>query len=480
MVFSSILFLLYFLPVFLIVYYLLPNKLRNPWVLIASILFYSWGAPDFIFMVLGSIIADFYLVKYIHQAEGLGKRWLTAVSIVMNVGLLAYFKYANFFIDNINLLLADFGVSTVHWMSVALPIGISFFTFQKITYTVDVYRKVHAPLKRIVDYAMYILMFPHLIAGPIVRFNLIADQIEDRKYNETVENRLEGFFRFVIGLSKKVLIANVLGAEVDRIFAMDALSLSSGLAWTGIIAYAFQIYFDFSGYSDMAIGLALMIGFRFPENFNNPYISQSITEFWRRWHMTLGRFMREYLYIPLGGNRVSIARLYFNLWIVFFLSGLWHGAAWNFIAWGAFHGLFLVADRLFLLKFLEKIGKVPAIIFTFFVSLIGWVLFRAENLGYAWNYLKSMFSFSSAGQPVELDKKIIIVLSLAIVFSFMGAIKGMEAWEQRVLGLGSVEAWGHGGMGAWGLRFGFIVLFFVFSVSAIISSGFNPFIYFRF
>jgi alginate O-acetyltransferase complex protein AlgI len=478
MVFSSILFLLYFLPVFLIVYYLLPYKLRNPWVLVSSILFYTWGAPDFIFIVLGSIIVDFYLVKYIHRSEGTAKRWLTGTSVLLNVGLLAYFKYANFFIENVDALLSRFGASPVHWTAVALPIGISFFTFQKITYTVDVYRKVHAPLKRIVDYAMYILMFPHLIAGPIVRFNLVADQIEDRRYNESVENRLNGFFRFVIGLSKKVLIANVLGAEVDRIFAMDALSLGSGLAWTGIIAYAFQIYFDFSGYSDMAIGLALLIGFKFPENFNNPYISQSITEFWRRWHMTLGRFMREYLYIPLGGNRVSTARLYFNLWIVFFLSGLWHGAAWNFIAWGAFHGFFLVADRLFLLKILHKIGKFPAMVFTFFVSLIGWVLFRSENIGYALDYLKTMFKFSGAGEPVEFDQKFFMILVIAIIFSFMGAIKGMESWQERVLG--GMEAWRHGSMGAWGIRIGFIVLFFLFSVAAIISSGFNPFIYFRF
>jgi alginate O-acetyltransferase complex protein AlgI len=487
MVFSSILFLLYFLPVFLVVYYLLPYKFRNPWVLTASILFYAWGAPDFIFIVLGSIVADFYLVKYIYRAEGKRKRWLTGISILLNVGLLAYFKYANFFIENINSLLGEFGASSVHWTSVALPIGISFFTFQKITYTVDVYRKVHAPLKRIVDYAMYILMFPHLIAGPIVRFNLVADQIVDRRSNQSAGHRLDGFFRFVIGLSKKVLIANVLGAEVDRIFALDALSLSSGLAWTGIIAYAFQIYFDFSGYSDMAIGLALLIGFKFPENFNNPYISQSITEFWRRWHMTLGRFMREYLYVPLGGNRVSTARLYFNLWIVFFLSGLWHGAAWNFLAWGAFHGLFLVADRLFLLKFLEKIGKAPAIVFTFFVSLIGWVLFRSETLGYAMDYLKTMFSFSGAGHPVEVNQKFVMILSLAIIFSFMGAIRGMEAWQERVLGGGETGRLGLRTVNcelrtfsdiAW--RFGFTLLFFLFSVAAIISSGFNPFIYFRF
>jgi alginate O-acetyltransferase complex protein AlgI len=256
----------------------------------------------------------------------------------------------------------------------------------------------------------------------------------------------------------------------------------------------------------MAIGLALMIGFNFPENFNNPYISRSITEFWRRWHMTLGRFMREYLYIPLGGNRVGIARLYFNLWIVFFLSGLWHGAAWNFLAWGAFHGLFLVADRLFLLKFLEKIGKIPAMIFTFFVSLIGWVLFRAENLGYAMDYLKTMFSFSGNGQPVDIERKFVVILVIAIIFSFMGAIKGVEAWQERILGLGSGEKETRrlgdkekralrtancelrtancelrtANWSGWGLKIGFALIFFLICLAAIISSGFNPFIYFRF
>ena len=476
MVFSSTLFLLVFLPVFLLIYYFLPYKLRNSWVLVASILFYTWGAPDFIFIVLGSIIADFFLVKYIHRSEGQKKKWLTGISVTMNVGLLAYFKYANFFVDNLNSLLTSLGMTSVQWTAIALPIGISFFTFQKITYTIDVYRKVHGPLHHIVDYAMYILMFPHLIAGPIVRFNLVADQIEDRRYNETAENRINGFYRFIIGLSKKVLIANVLGAEADKIFAMDAATLGSAQAWTGIIAYAFQIYYDFAGYSDMAIGLALMIGFNFPENFNNPYISQSITEFWRRWHMTLGRFMREYLYIPLGGNRVSTVRLYFNLWIVFLLSGLWHGAAWNFIAWGAFHGLFLVADRLFLLKFLEKIGKIPAIGVTFFVSLVGWVLFRSETLTYAMDFLKAMFSFAGKGAPVEITLKFAVILGIAIIFSFWGAIKGVEELQGKLLG--SREAGKQGGSEAW--KVGFVLVFGILCLAAIISTGFNPFIYFRF
>jgi alginate O-acetyltransferase complex protein AlgI len=479
MVFSSILFLSFFLPAFLVIYFLLPYKIKNAWALIASIFFYAWGAPDFIFIVLGSIIADFYLVKHIHKAARTQKKWLAGISISMNVGLLVYFKYANFFVENFNALLGELGASPAQWTAIALPIGISFFTFQKITYAVDVYRNIHAPLKRIIDYAMYILMFPHLIAGPIVRFNLVADQIEDRRYNETIENRLNGFYRFVIGLSKKVLIANVLGVQADKIFALDAATLETGQAWTGIIAYAFQIYFDFSGYSDMAIGLALMIGFNFPENFNNPYISQSITEFWRRWHMTLGRFMREYLYIPLGGNRVSTVRMYFNLWIVFFLSGLWHGAAWNFIAWGAFHGLFLVADRLFLLKFLGKIGKVTSILVTFFISLIGWVLFRSESLGFAMEYLKSMFTFSGVDFSFELDFKFIVILGLAVIFSFMGAIRGMEAWQTRVLGQSNSPSGIGGGM-RWVLKLGFTLFFFLLSLASIISSGFNPFIYFRF
>ena len=485
MVFSSVLFLLYFLPVFLLIYFLLPYKLRNAWVLIASIFFYAWGAPDLIFIILVSLVADFYLVKYIPDSGRKRRRWLAGISITLNVGLLAYFKYANFFIENVNAFLGNFGMEHVAWTAIALPIGISFFTFQKITYAVDVYRNVHSPMKRIVDYMMYILMFPQLIAGPIVRYHEVADQIEDRRENETLDNRLTGFFRFVIGLSKKVLIANVLGAEADQIFAMNATEIGAATAWLGVIAYAFQIYFDFSGYSDMAIGLGLMMGIKFPENFNNPYISQSISEFWRRWHMTLGRFMRDYLYIPLGGNKVSLPRLYLNLWLVFLISGLWHGAAWNFVIWGAFHGFFLIADRLFLLKLLKRIGKYPAMIFTFFVTLIGWVLFRADNIYHATDFFKSMFGFSPGDVTIDIDRKFIIILLFAVIFSFMGVVKGMEAWQNRILGLGS---WDKGQKelptGNWELgtawKFGFSVIFFILCLAAIISSGFNPFIYFRF
>ena len=473
MVFSSSLFLIYFLPVFLIVYFLLPRILKNPFTLLASIFFYAWGAPDFIFIVLGSIVLDFYVVKIMDRAVGSRKMWLLAASMVLNIGLLLYFKYANFFVENVDRALLHFGMEPVHWVKVALPIGISFFTFQKITYAVDVYRKVHAPLRLVTDYALYILMFPQLIAGPIVRYNEIADQLVDRRANENIDNRLTGFFRFVIGLSKKVLIANVLGEEVDHIFHMDPTGIDAYTAWVGIIAYSFQIYFDFSGYSDMAIGIGRMIGFRFPENFNNPYISQNISEFWRRWHITLGRFMKNYLYIPLGGNRVTPARLYFNLWVVFLISGLWHGAAWNFVIWGAFHGLFLIADRMFLLKFYKRIGKVPSILITYFTVLVSWVFFRAETLPGAIAYLKAMFDPGHSGYGMHFDTKFYTIMVVAIFFSFWGGIKKIEKWQEKLFGEEQKTA-------RIVLMSVFSILFFIICLSAITASGFNPFIYFRF
>jgi alginate O-acetyltransferase complex protein AlgI len=473
MVFSSSLFLLYFLPAFLIIYYILPRFLKNYFGLIASMFFYAWGAPDFIFIVLGSIALDFYVVDLLNKATGEKKRYLLAISVILNIGLLLYFKYANFFVDNVNDILAWLGLNAIHWTAIALPIGISFFTFQKLTYSIDVYRGVHAPLKKISDYALYILMFPQLIAGPIVRFNEIADQIEDRSWNENNNNRLTGFFRFCIGLGKKVLIANVMGEQVDLIFAQDGLDFNTATAWLGILAYAFQIYFDFSGYSDMAIGIGRMIGFKFPENFNNPYISQSISEFWRRWHITLGKFMRDYLYIPLGGNRVSKGRLYFNLWVVFLISGFWHGAAWNFVIWGAFHGLFLVADRLFLLKIYQKIGKIPSIIITFLITLIGWVLFRAENIYQAWEYLHRMFSFNFTEDTLVFDTKFYTTLMIALFFSFWGGFKRIENWQNKLFKQGKKTT-------TIIVMMLISILIFIISLGSITSSGFNPFIYFRF
>lgn len=473
MVFSSSLFLLYFLPGFLVIYFLLPHKLKNYFALLASTFFYAWGAPVFIFVVLGSIVLDFYIVKVMYTASSRKKRWLIVASVILNIGLLAWFKYANFFVDNVNEVLGMMGIKSLQWTRIILPIGISFFTFQKLTYTVDVYRGVHQPLKKVTDFALYILMFPQLIAGPIVRFNEIADQIEDRRWNENTNNRITGFFRFCIGLAKKVLIANVLGEQVDLIFGSDGLNFNTPTAWIGIIAYAFQIYYDFSGYSDMAIGIGRMIGFKFPENFNNPYISQSISEFWRRWHITLGRFMRDYLYLPLGGNRVSAKRLYFNLWVVFLISGLWHGAAWNFVIWGAFHGLFLIADRIFMLQIYKRIGKIPSMLITFFITLFGWVLFRSESMAMAGDYFNRMFSFQFSPDEFVFTTKFYSVLILGFLFSFWGGFSSIEKWQEKLFSAGKNSQ-------VLIVMVFVSALLFIISLGSITSSGFNPFIYFRF
>ena len=360
----------------------------------------------------------------------------------------------------------------VSWAKLVLPIGISFYTFETITYVADVYRKVHQPLKRFWDYQLYIIFFPKLIAGPIVRFHDIADQIYDRSAYETPEYRLRGLYRFLIGLSKKVLIANVLGQTADTIFALPADQLGTTTAWMGALSYTFQIYFDFSGYSDMAIGLALMMGFRLPENFMNPYTATSVTDFWRRWHITLGSWMRNYLYIPLGGNRVRTNwRLYFNLWFVFLCSGLWHGAAWGFIIWGAYHGSFLVIERLFLLKWLNKLGK-ASVICTFFIVSVGWVMFRLENIQVSLAYLNRMFTWHNNSNWLP-DSKFLFTLSCAALFSFITLVPAGKRLEEKVF------------YTPFSMRRHYIlapVLMLLAFISAgyISSSSFNPFIYFRF
>jgi len=474
MVFSSSLFLLYFFPFFLIIYFLSPYKLRNLVIVLASILFYSWGGPKYIFIIFFSIILDFFFAKLIYQAKGNKRKLLLSIALTINIGFLAYFKYANFFLDNLNLSLIFYGFNTIDYLKVALPIGISFFTFHEMSYIIDVYRDDKPPMRNIVDYSLYILFFPQLIAGPIIRFNEISDQIINRKNQETIDNKLVGFYRFIIGLSKKVLIANVLGAEADRIFAMNIADINSITAWIGITAYAFQIYFDFSGYSDMAIGIARILGFKFPENFNNPYISQSITEFWRRWHITLSRWMRDYLYIPLGGNKVNtLTKLYFNLWMVFLLSGLWHGASWNFVAWGSYHGLFLIADRLFLLKFLQSIGKLPAMIITFLITLVGWTFFRITDISLVFSFIGKMFAFNCSGELLYFDEKFIFIMILAFFFSFIMAFRIGDRLEKFFFANSfSMKA-------NYSMTLLCIILFII-SLADITSSGFNPFIYFRF
>jgi alginate O-acetyltransferase complex protein AlgI len=474
MVFSSSLFLLYFLPTFLLLYYLTPNRFKNLIIVLASILFYSWGGPQYILIIFFSIFLDFTIAKYIFKASGNKRRILLILGLTINLGFLAYFKYANFFLENVNILFTDLGLKGFSFFKIALPIGISFFTFHEISYIVDVYRNDKKPMTNIIDYGLYILFFPQLIAGPIIRYNEIADQINDRRNFENIDNKLIGFFRFCIGLAKKVLIANVLGAEADKIFAIEPAILSTSEVWIGVMAYAFQIYFDFSGYSDMAIGIARMLGFVFPENFNNPYTSASITEFWRRWHMTLSRWMRDYLYIPLGGSKVKTKRrLYFNLWIVFVFSGFWHGAAWNFLAWGVFHGFFLAAERLFLNKFYKIIGKYPSILFTFIITLIGWVLFRSETLSNAIEFIKKMFSFVFNFNIVKFNNEFWIIFIVAAFFSFIRLSSFGKYLEEKIY------SDNYSMRRIFAMSFLSIIIYFL-AICSVTSLGFNPFIYFRF
>tara|TARA_B110000977_G_C11054329_1_gene483506 strand:- start:731 stop:2152 length:1422 start_codon:yes stop_codon:yes gene_type:complete len=472
-IFSSSIFLIYFLPIFLLVYNFVGNRFKNYVILGASIFFYSWGAPKFLFVILGSTILDFFIVRRLYNSSNpLNRNLLLSLSIFINLGLLVYFKYANFFVENLDVVLTSFGFSQIEWIKVVLPIGISFYTFQTLTYSIDVYRKVHVPLSKASDYLLYIMSFPQMIAGPIVRFSSIADQITNRK--DEIDDKLIGFYRFSIGLAKKVLIANVMAEQADLIFDSDLNNLTTANAWLGMIAYTFQIYFDFSGYSDMAIGLGRMMGFHFPENFNSPYVSKSISEFWRRWHITLGSFMRDYLYIPLGGSKVtSKYRLFFNLGIVFLLSGLWHGASWNFVIWGAYHGLFLIFDRLFLLSLLERIGKFTATLLTFFIVMIGWIIFRIEDVEAIRMYLIKLLSFNSTFD-FDTIPAFGAVLILATVFSFLLSFKWGQKMENYLFQQVKYCLKDHL------LLISISIVLFVLSVSSITSSGFNPFIYFRF
>lgn len=470
MVFSGITFLVYFLPVFLLLYHLTPHKLRNGLLLVGSVFFYSWGGPKFIFAILGTTFLDFQLVGAMHRSKKeSARKQLLIFSVLLNVGLLFYFKYCNFFIENFNSLLG----TDVKWLNVVLPIGISFYTFESLTYVVDVYRKIHPPLTNFWNYQTYILFFPKLIAGPIVRYNDIADQITNREKNDTAEMKISGFVTFCLGLAKKSILANTLGMQADQVFNLQLDQIDTLAAWTGALAYTFQIYFDFSGYSDMAIGLAKIMGFRLPENFNNPYTASSITEFWRRWHITLGTWMKNYLYIPLGGNKGNNMQLYRNLIVVFLLSGFWHGAKWNFIVWGAWHGSFLVLERLFLSSIYQRIGKFISVPVTFIIVVTGWVLFRIENLGTAVEVICRMFSFRFFEGPFAANNDFVFMLILAVLLSFFTLVPKLAQWQSVLYGEPNT------GNRGWILVTIGILLYYL-SISFIAALDFNPFIYFRF
>ena len=469
MVFSSFLFIFGFLPIFLLVYFLVPRKGKNIWVLLASYFFYAWGAPKVVPILLVSSAFDYLIVSRMSLAESKLRRRYCVVGVVLNLILLGYYKYANFFIEQASI----FGVDSGDWVRIVLPIGISFFTFQKISYVVDVYRRVSKPASSLLDYLLYVVLFPQLIAGPILRYHDVESQI--RKRTHSMELFVYGSIRFMCGLSKKVLLANEMGAVADNVFSLGAEGLDSSYAWLGAICYAFQIYFDFSGYSDMAIGLCAMIGFQISENFNLPYSSASITEFWRRWHISLSNWMKEYLYIPLGGNRSGIVRTAVNLWLVFLLSGFWHGAGWTFIAWGALHGLFLSIERL--TKGITKVSlpRVLRIFYVWLVVLVSWVLFRSESFADAWQFLQVQFSFVDAVNPPamgfvmhERGRFVFLLCCLMILASL---IPKARQW---------VESEYSYPMRRPAFVFSFAYLGFLVSVITLATTAFNPFIYFRF
>ena len=406
MVFSSITFLFYFLPIVLIIYYLIPNKYKNIVLLISSFIFYFYGEPKNIYIMILSILATYIFGILIdkYKKTKYSKIFLI-LSIFINIGLLIYFKYADFIIKNVNLWLSN-KIDLIH---VILPIGISFYTFQLISYIVDVYRGEAKVQKNIIKLATYISLFPQLIAGPIVRYTTIENQLENREYN--MKNFSIGVRRFIIGLGKKVMIANVMGNLINIFLVSDEKSVL--FYWLYAIALMIQIYFDFSGYSDMAIGLGKMLGFDFPENFNYPYIATSITDFWRRWHISLSSWFRDYIYIPLGGNRVSKLKWIRNIIIVWMLTGLWHGAEWNFVIWGLYFGVLLIIEKLFLLKWLQKIPKVISRIYTLFIVMISFIIFNGEGISTILENIGGLFKFVSipliTNDTIENYRKITLI-----------------------------------------------------------------------
>ena len=386
MLFSSPLFLFAFFPAFLAAYFLLPRRFQNTVLLGASLFFYSWAEPRFVFVVLISALFDYLLGRGIHALpsdresppqRALRRRGLLTLGIVSNLGLLVYFKYANFFLSSVDAAFRTLHLHPFPLLEIALPVGISFIVFEKITYLVDLYRGTGIPARHLTSYLLYVFFFPKLLAGPIIKYHDIAPQLEKRTV--TLDDVVYGMTRFCLGLAKKLLLADALGGVADHIFAMPNHAIGTRNAWLGLICFTLQIFFDFSGYSDMAIGMARVVGFRLMENFNSPYIAANFTEFWRRWHISLSTWIREYLYIPLGGNRISVPRTYLNLWLCFFASGLWHGARWTFVLWGAYQGTFMALDKLFWLNASKRLPHLVNVALCFFFVMLGWVLFRAQR-----------------------------------------------------------------------------------------------------
>ena len=483
MVFSSPIFLFLFLPVVLMVYSVIPGlRFKNLWLLAVSIVFYAWGEAIFVFLMLGSTLANYLLGLWLEkQTAPAPKKWALAAAVAINIGLLAFFKYSNFAVNNLNLLLGELKLGAVHWDVVRLPIGISFFTFHALSYIIDIYRRKSPAARNPADVALYIFFFPQLIAGPILRWSAIAPQIARRII--TREGFVEGIRRFIQGLAKKMILANTMAVTADQIFALPASGLSTVLAWVGALSYTLQIYFDFSGYSDMAIGLGRVFGFEFIENFNYPYVAQSVKDFWRRWHISLSSWFRDYLYLPLGGNRGSAARTSFNLVTVFFLCGLWHGASWTFVIWGLYHGLFLILERTRFGARVEALPQSLRHVYTLVVVMMGWVLFRADTLPQALNFLGAMFGLShaTASQPLfrYLTNQAVWAILIGVILS-TPVWPRLTGWLKRDDEASTSVA--PALLRAFGILIEPLVMIALFVVSAawLAAGTYNPFIYFRF
>ncbi|WP_044974953.1 MBOAT family O-acyltransferase [Ruminococcus sp. HUN007] len=467
MVFSSITFLYFFLPAVLILYVLVPKKYKNIILLAAGLLFYSWGEPAYFWVMIVSSLVDYAAGIYMTKTESTGKRRAALiVSMVADLGFLFVFKYSGFAVDVIN---KAFGTN-IPRPDLPLPIGISFYTFQSMSYTIDIYRRQTKVQKNFINYLTYVSLFPQLVAGPIVRYNEVADSIDERTV--TADKFGEGTALFIKGLAKKVLIANNIGALWTEIKGMDYAGLSALSAWLGILAFTYQIYFDFSGYSDMARGLGKMFGFEFPVNFDHPYQSKSVTEFWRRWHITLGSWFREYLYIPLGGNRHGTARTFFNLAVVWILTGFWHGASFNFILWGAFYGFLIIIERAGFSKVLEKMPTILSTLYTFIVTVIGWAMFDLDTAGDFLHYLKAMFAAKKLVDPLSVYQ----LTSFGIIFAV--CIFASADWRKKIFDrISDNEKYGKV-LAAVSPAVQLILL--VFSTCYLVDATYNPFLYFRF
>ena len=407
MVFSSLVFMYFFLTIVLLLYFILPNQLRNLLILISGLFFYAWGEPVYIIVMIISTLIDYTAGRLMDKFDSNQKMRTVflLVSVIMNLGLLSVFKYSSFFITTVNSVL---GIN-IPDPQLPLPIGISFYTFQSMSYTIDLYLRNIKVQKSLISFTSYVTLFPQIVAGPIVRYEDVANEIDDRSV--TMSKVSEGIGKFLKGLAKKVLLANNIGLIWTQVKAMDYGEMSAATAWLGILAFTFQIYFDFSGYSDMAVGLGKVLGFNFPINFDHPYVSKSISEFWRRWHITLGSWFRSYVYIPLGGNRCGTAKTIRNLIIVWALTGFWHGASWNFILWGLYFGVLIVIERLGFGKVLEKLPSAISTLYTFVLVIFGWVLFETNTLADAWNYFKAMFG----GTGIAVDSTALYILVSNIV-----------------------------------------------------------------